>query len=232
VSTSSEMSDSSLVRPYRGVAADDRIASRRDALVDAGLEVFAAEGWSAISARRVCEQAGLTRRYFYESFNDIDALTAATFQRIAGEVSAAVQAAIIDRTATVPELARRAVAAGLDVLAQPPAKGRYLVMAQRAGGSVGQQRARALDDLASIVQTVLSSDSEAASTIDSREARLTAVAVVGAVLSIVDSWLAQEIDLSRGEVISWSTTAALGIFEAVTPPSAAPTLSRRGHFLR
>jgi AcrR family transcriptional regulator len=216
------MSDSSLVRPYRGVAADDRIASRRDALIDAALEVFAAEGWSALSARRVCEQAGLTRRYFYESFDDIDALTAATFQRIAGEVFAAVLAATSDRAATVPELARRAVAAGLDVLAQPPAKGRFLVTAQRAGGSVGRQRAGALDDLASIVQSVLSTDGEAASTIDSREARITALAVVGAVLSIVDSWLAQESDLSREEVVSWSTTAALGIFDAVTARQRDP----------
>jgi AcrR family transcriptional regulator len=216
------MSDSSLVRPYRGVAADDRIASRRDALIDAALEVFAAEGWSALSARRVCEQAGLTRRYFYESFDDIDALTAATFQRIAGEVFAAVQAATTDRAATVPELARRAVAAGLDVLAQPPANGQFLVTAQRAGGSVGRQRAGALDDLASIVQSVLSTDGEAASTIDSREARITALAVVGAVLSIVDSWLAQESDLSREEVVSWSTTAALGIFDAVTARQRDP----------
>jgi hypothetical protein len=40
--------------------------------------------------------------------------------------------------------------------------------------------------------------------------------MVGAVLSIVDSWLAQEIDLSRDEVVSWSTTAVVGIVEAIT----------------
>jgi AcrR family transcriptional regulator len=214
------MSDPSLVRPYRGVAADDRIASRRDALIDAALEVFAAEGWAAISARRVCEEAGLTRRYFYESFDDVDALTAATFHRVAGEVFAAVQAATAEQAAPLPELARRAVGAGLDVLADPPAKGLFLVTAQRAGGPVGGQRARALDDLASIVQAVLTTDAAAARTIGPREARITALAVVGAVLSIVDSWLGGKSDLSREEVISWSTTAALGIFEAVTasPP--------------
>jgi len=87
VSRSFAMSDSSLVRPYRGVAADDRIAARRSALMDAALEVFAADGWAALSARRVCEQAGLTRRYFYESFDDIDALIGAVFDRVADEVS-------------------------------------------------------------------------------------------------------------------------------------------------
>jgi AcrR family transcriptional regulator len=211
------MSDSSLIRPYRGVAAGDRIANRRDALIDAALEVFAAEGWSAISARRVCEQAGLTRRYFYESFDDVDALTGAVFQRISAEVIAAVRAATIDRAATVPELARRAVAAGLDALTDPPAKGQFLAMAQRADGSVAEYRARALDEFASIVQAVLSAERESAGTIESRDARIAALTAVGAVLTIVDSWLGREIDLSREELISWSTTAALAIIDALPP---------------
>jgi hypothetical protein len=42
-----------------------------------------------------------------------------------------------------------------------------------------------------------------------------ALIMVGAVLSIVDSWLAQDVDLSRVEVVSWTTTAAVGIVEAV-----------------
>src|ERR1700737_699446 len=120
------MTDSSLVRPYRGVAAGDRVAGRREALIDAALEVFADEGWAALSARKVCEQAGLTRRYFYESFYDIDALIGAVFGRITGEVRAAVRAAVADGAAPLSELVARAVSAGLDVLALPPSKGRFL----------------------------------------------------------------------------------------------------------
>jgi AcrR family transcriptional regulator len=219
------VSDSPLVRPYRGVAAGDRIASRRNALIDAALDVFAAEGWSAISARRVCEQAGLTRRYFYESFDDVEALTAATLERISGEVIAAVRAATSERAAPVPELTRRAVAAGLEVLADPPAKGQFFAMAQRADGALAEDRARALDDLASIVQAVLSAEGESdggRNRIDSREARITALAVVGAILSIIDSWLAGEVDLSREEVVAWSTTAALGIVDAVSARRRLP----------
>src|ERR1700680_1357164 len=99
------MTDSSLVRPYRGVAAGARVAGRREALIDAALEVFATEGWGALSARRVCEQAGLTRRYFYESFDDLDALLGAAFDRITGRVSDAVGAAVAgDAEAPLPEL--------------------------------------------------------------------------------------------------------------------------------
>ena len=83
-------------------------------MVDAALEVFAAEGWAGLSARRVCEQAGLTRRYFYESFDDIDALLGALFDRITGEVTAAVQAAAAAGAASAAsraELLERAVSA-------------------------------------------------------------------------------------------------------------------------
>jgi AcrR family transcriptional regulator len=210
------MSDSSLSRPYRGVAAGDRVANRREALIDAALEVFAAEGWAALSARRVCEQAGLTRRYFSESFDDVDALIGATFERISGEVAAALRGAVAAGDAPPAELVRRAVSAGLDVLSLPPSKGRFLAAAQSPGSSIAPYRARALDDLASIVEAVVSAGRAGVGDVGSREARITALAVVGAVLSIVDSWLGQEIDLSRDEVVSYSTAAAIGIVGNVT----------------
>lgn len=209
------MSDSSLVRPYRGVAADERIANRREALIDAALEVFADEGWAALSARRVCEQAGLTRRYFYESFDDADALIGAAFDRITGEVRAAVRAATADDGPTLSEVVRRAVSAGLDVLASPPSKGRFLAVAQSAGVSIAAHRARAIDDLAAIVEAVLLTHRQGRP-MGSHDARIAAIIAVGAVLSIIDSWLAQEVDLSRDDVVSWTTTAALGIIDAVT----------------
>jgi AcrR family transcriptional regulator len=209
------MSDSPLSRPYRGVAAGDRVANRREALIDAALVVFAAEGWGALSARRVCEEAGLTRRYFSESFDDVDALIGATFERISGEVAAALRGAVAAGDAPPAELVRRAVSAGLDVLSRPPSKGRFLAAAQSPGSSIAPYRARALDDLASIVEAVVSAG-RAGVDVGPRESRITALAVVGAVLSIVDSWLGQEIDLSRDEVVSYSTAAAIGIVGNVT----------------
>src|SRR6266853_1508298 len=104
------MPDSSVTRPYRGVAA--------------------ADGWAALSARRVSEQAGLTRRYFYESFDDIDDLIAAAFERISSEARDAVRAAVADGAAPLPDLVKRAVSAALDVLAVPASKGRFFVVAQ------------------------------------------------------------------------------------------------------
>lgn len=79
-------------------------------------------GWAALSARRICEQAGLTRRYFYESFDDLDALLGAAFDRITGPVTQAVGEAVsaaiaVDSETPLPELVARAVSAGIEVVA-------------------------------------------------------------------------------------------------------------------
>jgi AcrR family transcriptional regulator len=184
-------------------------------LIDAALEVFADDGWAALSARRVCEHAGLARRYFYESFDDLDALIQAAFERISLEAREAVRAAVDDPNAPLPELVRRAVSAGVDVLAVPPAKGRFFIAAQSANNSTTYQ-AQALDDLAAIAESLISAHRPGAPPTDPHDARITALMLVGAGRSIIDSWLAQAIDLSREEVISWTTTAMLGIIDAVS----------------
>ena len=63
-----------VVRPYKGVSAEERRADRRARLVEACLDVVGAEGILGTSAERVCAEAQLTKRYFYESFPDRDAL--------------------------------------------------------------------------------------------------------------------------------------------------------------
>jgi AcrR family transcriptional regulator len=223
------VSDSSLIRPYRGVPAGDRVAMRREALIDAALEVFASEGWAALSARRICEQAGLTRRYFYESFEGLDGVLGAAFDRITGQVTQAVGEAVSaviahDAETPLPELVARAVSAGLEVVTTPPANGRFLAVAQTAGSSIAERRARSIDDLAALVEAVLSTVREG-QPIGAQRARILAIATNGAMLRIIDAWLAGELELTKDEVVSWATTAAVGIIDAVI---TAPAQGSRG----
>jgi hypothetical protein len=83
-----------------------------------------------------------------------------------------------------------------------------------AGGSVAARRAHSIDDLAAIVEAALSPQRDGVP-IASRQARITAIIVVGAVLSMIGSWLTHEVDLTKEEVVSWSAAAAVGIIDAV-----------------
>ena len=63
--------------PFKGVSADDRRIDRRSRLVAAAFEVAGVEGAGALGVGRVCLAAGLTKRYFYESFASLPELQSA-----------------------------------------------------------------------------------------------------------------------------------------------------------
>src|SRR3954451_18403936 len=91
-----EMATRAPQRTYGGVSADDRIAARREKLLDAGLELFGTRGYAGTGVKDVCRQAGLTDRYFYESFNDGGALFLAVFARLTDALFQAVAAAVAE----------------------------------------------------------------------------------------------------------------------------------------
>ncbi len=64
----------SVVRPFRGISAEDRLAQRRASLIEAGLDEVAAVGVAQLKMSSVCERAGLIHRYFYEHFRNRDEL--------------------------------------------------------------------------------------------------------------------------------------------------------------
>lgn len=69
--------DGKSTRAYRGKAATDRSSERREKLVDAGLTLFGTQGYGATTVKQICNEAQLTERYFYESFDNREALFAA-----------------------------------------------------------------------------------------------------------------------------------------------------------
>jgi len=66
-------------RSYGGLAMEDRIAARRARFLEAGVELFGTQGFRGATVRGVCAAAGLTDRYFYESFPTLEALLAAVY---------------------------------------------------------------------------------------------------------------------------------------------------------
>lgn len=75
---------------WAGVAPEDRRAERRTLLLDAAFDLMATEGWAGTTVRGVCAAAKLNPRYFYESFDDLDALMVAVYDRVVDELADAV----------------------------------------------------------------------------------------------------------------------------------------------
>ncbi len=112
-----------VVRPYRGVSAEDRRADRRGRLKEACLDLIGASGVVSITAEAVSSRAGLTKRYFYESFADRDAL----LYEVMDDFFVAVRTEILDALA----------AAGGEIPAGP---GSGAVVSAASGGAVDAPR--------------------------------------------------------------------------------------------
>jgi AcrR family transcriptional regulator len=121
-------------RPYGGISASDRVAARRDRLLAAGLELYGTRGFAATGVKDLCRAAGLTDRYFYESFRDSRALFLAVFDGVTDELFAAVAAAVVDAGADAERQLRRAIETFIGALDADPRKLRVVFSEPAAVG--------------------------------------------------------------------------------------------------
>ncbi len=108
---------SQVKRKYGGVSAADRRAERRRRLLDAGAEIIRERGLAAVSYRAVCRTAGLTERYFYESFASVDELLLAVFEEQLAIGVGGVMAAVAEAPPTPRAAAAAAVRSFVDRVA-------------------------------------------------------------------------------------------------------------------
>lgn len=179
-------------RRYGGANADQRRERRRAALIEAGLELFGRAGYPNVSVKRVCEQAGLTQRYFYESFNDRAGLLIAVYDdcvAVAREATLdAVGEYLGDGAALahddVPAAVRSALGAFLEVLARDPRRARViLVEVVGVDPLVERVRMNAIHGWADLLLTLTRGDLPI-----SHKQRLSAVGLVGAVTQLLVDW--------------------------------------------
>jgi AcrR family transcriptional regulator len=123
-------SSSGVTRPWRGISAGDRRTERRQRLLDAGLELFGTRGVAATGIGDICEQARLTKRYFYESFASIDELAEAVFEQVTNRIAERVIPAIVAGGGSDP---RPALTAWVEAVVDDPRVVRILVVEGRSG---------------------------------------------------------------------------------------------------
>jgi AcrR family transcriptional regulator len=111
---------------YAGQSANARVAERRRRLAEGALDLVGAGGWGALTVRGVCDRAGLTSRYFYESFVDREALAVELFDTVAAELGAVVVGAAGAAGPTAQEKAASAIGAAIDLVADDPRRARVL----------------------------------------------------------------------------------------------------------
>lgn len=203
-------------RPYRGIKADDRRAERRARLLDAGLSILGADaGPEAVTVRGVCRQAGVSARYFYESFTDRDDFVGAVYEWVVGDLAGTTQAAVT--AAPAREQARAGMANVVRSIGGDARVGRLLFSAELADPVVVRKRDESFALLAAllvqqVVQTLRVPEDE--------HVRATCQFTVGGVGQAISAWLNGQIQMTPDELIG-ELAALLDQLTAAAAPATA-----------
>lgn len=146
-------------RAYGGRSFDERRSKRHAQFVAAGIALFGREGFGGATVKSLCREAGLTERYFYESFSNSEALFAEVYttlvKRLEQDIVAAIDAAPADPEAT----ARAGLHVFFDTMYHQPGTARILLIEifgisgeiDRLYRSTTQNFTRMLQDLISAI---------------------------------------------------------------------------------
>jgi AcrR family transcriptional regulator len=137
-------------RVYAGLSADQRSARRREQLIAAGLEVFAQQGWDGSTVQDVCRAAGVSPRYFYELFDDREALFVAVTQDIAQQVQDVVSLALLGADEHPQQRARAVLGALAHLFSDDPRLVRVALMESLATEELRAHRRALLEEFAAL----------------------------------------------------------------------------------
>lgn len=184
-------------RPYGGVQARERIAQRRRQLLDAGLELLGGAGdTTELTVRALCGAAGISARYFYESFTDKDQLVGAVFDRVIADIAVTTQAAVA--AAPRAEQNRAGIANLVRTIAGDERVGRLLFDAHLSHPVLARKRA----ELGGVFAQLSGQHVRGARDLPASESiDVVMNFVVGGVGQTISAWLAGDVRLDQEHLI-------------------------------
>jgi AcrR family transcriptional regulator len=209
----------SAIRPYRGVSAEDRRARRRAQRLDAALDVLGSEGLSGMTMTAVCARAGLTERYFYESFRDRDRLLEAMFDAFLLEMDETMFAAL---DAAPPDLLERCHAAAeamIGVLTDDPRKAR-LYSEAIGSEALKDRRAQAVRAHAELLAGQIRELRGLRRATDQGPLQLATLVLIGGLAEAILSWLDGSLEMSRETLVEECARLAVAAADAVQATAA------------
>jgi AcrR family transcriptional regulator len=175
-------------RRWSGVPLEDRQALRRDELIAAGVQSLGGEGGPAVTVRAVCREAGLTERYFYESFADRDEFVRAVYDDVCTRAMSALM------SATTP---REAVEQFVALMVDDPVRGRVLLLAPAVEPVLVRSGAEWMPSFIELLQGKLTQIS------DPVRQKMIATSLIGGLTALFTAYLDGRLASSREQFIDY-----------------------------
>lgn len=178
-----------VTRRYSGRTTEERRAARRQRLLDTALELYGTDGYPAVSIERLCTEAKVSTRHFYQEFPGKEAVLIAVHGGIVelamGRTAQALAAA--PASPIGPRL-EAAVTAYLDTVMSDPLRARVtFVEVVGASPEVERQRLAFRETIVALVEYEGTAAVERGE-IAPRDFRFAAMAFIGAVNATVYDW--------------------------------------------
>ena len=185
-------------RSYGGRSARERSDERRTRLVEAAIAVLADQGERA-TMTAICQEAGLTERYFYESFANRDAALVAALERVSDEISGNAVRTLQDTPGSADD---RVLAMTRDFAHWASSHRDRAVVAVMHARSIAALRQRRKE---LVVQFAEIAAQEASSLYgvdawDADRARVQGVIFIGGLVELVAAWLSADVALEPDEL--------------------------------
>lgn len=191
---------------YRGQSAEERSTERRARLLEATLEVWGSLDGPPVTMTRICQQAGLTERYFYEQFTGLEAALSAVLESIYEEILDLTARAVEETEGGPAERAHAAVAAFVGIFVDDPRKGRAAMILAPSRPTLRARRQAMLKGLADFAEVealeLYGDEAESGST-----GVLAAMLFVGGLSELVVAWLDGTVDTTPAEIADAATRA-------------------------
>jgi AcrR family transcriptional regulator len=173
---------------WSGVPLQDRQTLRRDELIIAGVNVLGGESGSAMTVRAVCRAAGLTERYFYESFDDRDDFVRAVYDHVCSTAMTALT------SSTTP---RDAVERFVALMVDDPVRGRVLLIAPEREPVLAKSGAEWMPNFIELLQHKLTRITDPA------VQAMVATGLVGALTALFTAYLNGRLATTREQFIDY-----------------------------
>lgn len=195
---------------YGGKTADSRRKERRNHLLETGIRLLGSQGYAATSLNSVCSEAGLTKRYFYESFESVDDLVIQAYNRVGNELQIKIIESISSQT-TPRAMITNGFQAFFEYIQSNPERGRlFLIEALSVNQSRGELFGSAGGDVPEfLMKTAVSRLRE--KSLPKPVLKVMAQGAVGAAIMIGQSWVARDYGQPVEELIQGASEIAFGI---------------------
>jgi AcrR family transcriptional regulator len=205
-------------RTYRGADAGQRRDERRARLIDAALEVFGTTGYRSATVDRICATAGLTKRYFYESFDTSETLLLAVYTEVTDQLHTSMLSGAATGAPDLDAMVRGGLTAFFEAIDADPRLARVAFFEVLGISEAVDDAYRGVLDRFVGTLVMLAEPAFADSDLPADERTALAEGIVGAVLMIAQHWLVGGRSRPLHSVIRTTHTIVTAVLARLSTP--------------